>query len=487
MKLRKNEKSLPSKKTFEKKETSFNPCSTGYLKQKILQYDYIFLFFACFFIFNIVSQVTITSSDVAPATFIPAGLILNHDFYFDYAPSMTSDPILSYAFLYQNGHYVSLFPVVTPVLVTPVYLLSYILCNLFNLPISSEDFIILGKTSATIITSLATVIFYFAAKEIFSRKTAIMTAGIFAFATSTWSISSQALWQTGMVELLLIALIWIVIKDARQSNIKNIVLLGILSGLFFFNRPPDALLLIPVIAYIFLYHRERIGHYFIASFAGGLPFLAYNLALFGNFLGGYKENIGRFLITPEIVKNFTGLILAPNVGILVFSPVIILSVIGFCWLRDVQNTDIQRILFILGPVIVLHILLYSSFDSWFSASAYCYGPRYLTGIVPVLCLYIGVFLTRISGWDASDWHTRVTKGITTVLIVISIIIQIIGVIYYPYNLDKTTSLERTWDPADSLIIESYVTGSQEIEKITIYTLPPIPPLFSYTFDRVPGK
>jgi hypothetical protein len=456
------------------------------IKQKIRQYDTVLLFIACFCIFNMVSLVTITSSDVAPATFLPGALILNQNFYFDFASPLTQDPVLTYAFLYQNGHYLSLFPIVTPVLVTPVYLFSYILCNVFNLPLQPEDFIVLGKTSAAIITSLATVIFYSAAKELFSRRTALMAAGIFAFATPTWSISSQALWQTGMVELLLIAMIWIIIRDAKNPSWKNIVIIGILSGLFFFNRPPDSLLLIPVIAYVGLYHRDRIVHYCAGAFAGGFPFLLYNLTYFGNFFGGYKENLGMFFLSPEIFFNFLGLLFGPNVGIIFFAPVVVLSVAGFSWLRDVQDATIQKILFFFGPVVLLHILLYSSYNQWFSASGFCYGPRFLTGIVPVLCLFIGIFLARISTWDTSDWRTLLVKGVTILLVIISVTIQVIGVLFFPYSPDKTASAEKTWDLSHSLIIESYVAGTQEIDRITLYTLPPLPPLFTWTFDRTGG-
>lgn len=483
---RNKKKQAVSTKTTKKDATSIYLPDYPVLKQIVGQYDLLLLFIACFCIFNMVSLVTITSSDVAPATFLPAALILNHDFYFDFASPLTQDPVLTYAFLYQNGHYLSLFPIVTPILVTPVYLFSYILCNLFNLPLQPEELIILGKTSAAIIASLATIIFYAAAKELFSRKTALITAGIFAFATSTWSISSQALWQTGMVEILLIAMIWIIIRDAKRSSWKNIVALGILSGLFFFNRPPDALLLIPIIAYVGLFNRERIAHYCAGVFAGGFPFLLYNLTFFGNFFGGYKENLGRFIISPEIFLNALGLLFGPNVGIVVFAPVVILSFAGFYWLRDITETSVQKILFLFGPVILLHILLYSSFDQWYSASGFCYGPRYLTGIVPVLCLYIGIFLARISKWDPSDQRSKLVKAVTVLIIIASVTIQIIGVFFYPYNPDKTMPAERTWNISDSLIIDSYSTGMQEIDGITLYTIPPLPPLFSWSFNLTRG-
>lgn len=450
---------------------------------RLERFELPIMFILAFLVFNTVSLVTITSSDVAPATFLPAALILNQNFYFDFATSLVTDPGLQYAFLVENGHYVSLFPVVTPILVTPVYYLSYLISNLFGLPITPEDFIILGKTSAALISAAAVVIFYCVAGELFRKRTALLATAVFALATPTWSISSQALWQTGMVELLLIALVYLIVKDGKEHRLLYLVLMGVLSGLFFFNRPPDALLLIPVIAYVLWYRRAGLPHYLLGACAGGLPFLWYNLAIFGNVLGGYKENLGRFVLGPGFIPNYAGLLIAPNVGLLVFAPVLVLAVFGFLRLRDIEGPETRQVLFLFGPVIALHILLYSLFDSWFSASGYCFGPRYLTGIVPILCIYTGIVFSREADRPGKTLQKRGIHVAIALLILASIAIQVIGVFYYPYNLDKTMPESRTWSLSDTLIGESFVTGSQVIEGITVYTLPPLPPLFSYRFSH----
>ena len=98
---------------------------------------------------------------------------------------------------------------------------------------------ILAKTSASVIAALSCVFVYLAGKELFPRKTALFTTLVYAFATSTWSVSSQALWQHGTVELLLILMLWLVIRNERQPSRNTILFLGLLTGLFLFNRPPD--------------------------------------------------------------------------------------------------------------------------------------------------------------------------------------------------------------------------------------------------------
>ena len=80
----------------------------------------------------------------------------------------------------------------------------------------------------------------------------------------------------------------------------------------------------------------------------------------------------------------------------------------------------------------------------------------------------------------------VLATVTVLIIIASVTIQIIGVFFYPYNPDKTMPAERTWNISDSLIIDSYSTGMQEIDGITLYTIPPLPPLFSGSFNLTRG-
>ena len=239
------------------------------------------------------------------------------------------------------------------------------------------------------------VFVYLAGKELFPQKIALATALVYAFATSTWSVSSQALWQHGTVELLLILMIYLVIRNERERSRNYIIFLGLLSGLFLFNRPPDAVLLIPIIGYIVWYERQNLPVYAISAAATGLPFLIYNCTIFGNVFGGYKQNLDFFSFGLSSIGNFIGLLVAPNVGLLIFSPVLILSVYGYLKLNSLPDERIRQVLFVFGPVIVLEILVYSFFGLWETSVAYSYGQRFLTGLVPVLALFLGIAMNEI--------------------------------------------------------------------------------------------
>ena len=476
-KKKKHQKSNPDSNTL--------PDFLERLRNVALDYDFFVLFILIYFIYNTVSEMTM-SGDTNPAAFLPLSLILHQTVYFDSLIGAGGlGPNVAYAFPLVNGHYVSLFPIVTPILITPVYFISYLLFTIFQIPFDVTGVMILAKTCATIIAALSCVFVYLTVKELLSRKIALVTACIYAFATSTWSVSSQALWQHGTVELLLILMIYFMIRNERFPAVKNIVFIGLLTGLFVFNRPPDMILLLPVVGYVIWYATKNLPVYGVSATISGLPFLLYNVLIFGNVFGGYKQNLEFFAFNFDFIRNFAGLLIAPNVGLLVFSPILVLSVLGYLRLQTITNTRIRQVLFVFGPAIVLDILVYSFFGFWDSSTAFSYGQRFLTGFIPVLAIFIGIVVHDFFIADQKDSRTRTVRAVIILLVVISVVIQAIGIFLYPLYPDRSTSSERTWDWNHSITVESFWYGISHINSIITYTFPPLPPLFHYQFG--PGK
>lgn len=452
------------------------------LRNLAMRFDFLILFILIYIVYNTVSRMTM-SGDTNPAAFLPLALLLHQTVYFDAFVGAGLGPNVAYAFPLVNGHYVSLFPIVTPVLITPVYFVSYMLYSVFQIPFDVTSIMILAKTSATIIAALSCVFVYLAGKELFSKKIALLTALVYAFATSTWSVSSQALWQHGTVELLLILMIYLVIKNEQERSRNTIIFMGFLTGLFLFNRPPDAVLLLPIIGYVVWYERQNLLVYAISAAATGLPFLVYNLSIFGNVFGGYSQNLGFFSFGLDSIGNFAGLLVAPNVGLLVFSPVLLMSVFGYLKLHTISSVRIRQVLVVFGPAIVLEILVYSFFGLWESSVAFSYGQRFLTGFVPVLVIFFGISVNEFFIAEPKTFRTRIIQAVIVLLIVSSVIIQAIGVFLYPLYPDRSTSSERPWDWDHNIVIESCQYGISHIDSITIHSFPPLPPLLHLQFDK----
>jgi len=463
-----------------------SPDPRGRFRDIARTHDTLILFVLIFVVYNTVTSIN-WSGDVVPAMFLPMAILLHHTVSFDALgiPGI-SDPSLAYAFPVVNGYHYSWFPIVTPVLSTPLYALSYALALLTGSPVNITYLIPLAKTVAAIIAALSCVFVYLAAKDLFSRNAALATTLVYAFATSTWSVSSQAPWQHGTVELLLSMMIWLVIGNERIPSRRNIVLLGILAGLFVFNRPPEAMLLIPLAGYVIWYERKNLPLFGTAAAAAGLPFLLYNFLIFGSVLGGYQGNLPVFSFGIASLANFAGLLIAPNVGLFIYSPVLVLSVLGYVNLNSIAPGRIRQLLVAFGPAIVLEIFVYCFFSGWDASVAYSYGQRYLTGFLPVLAIYLGIVISSLGPAERPDMRVQALRTAFVVLVVLSVAIQAIGVFLYPFNPDRGSGPEKTWDWTRPLIIESFTYGISRISEITVYSFPPLPPLFHYTFSP-PGK
>jgi len=434
----------------------------------------IVIFLFCFGIYNTYTLIR-GSGDTMPAAYLPLSIIYYHDLFLEHFftnPQTVSD---AYAFTTVNGHLMSIFPIVIPVLITPVVFL----CTGGMTP--DQAVLNLGFIARMIsagIAALAVSTFYLVVIRFVPRKTAIISTLIFAFATSTWSIGSQALWQHGMIELLLLLILYAIIRNEEHPSPAWFIIAGILSGLLVFCRPPDALLLIPVLGYVVLMNRKYLVHYCIPAVLSGLPFLAYNWYFFGNVFGGYVQNLDKFDLSIHAISNYAGLLLSPNKGLFIFSPVLILAIFGYFRLGAPEDNRITRIFQWFGPVLILETIVYCFFSDW--GGGYSYGPRYMTGLLPLLCIYVAIFLSDTAARFRAGMHDYLKVGAIAVLIIFSVIVQFIGVFYFPYLADA--HYPRPWDSSNPLIISSLQDGIEHLDTFAVQSIPPFPPLYYYTRD-----
>ncbi|MCK9630605.1 MAG: tetratricopeptide repeat protein [Methanoregula sp.] len=413
------------------------------------------------------------SGDTISAGYLPFSIIYYQDLFLEHFynnPQLVSN---AYAFITVNGHLMSIFPIVTPVLITPfVYV-----CTLGMTP--GHAFLHIAqivRTTSAGIAALAVCTFYLVVIRFVPRKIAILSTLVFAFATSTWSIGSQALWQHGMVELLLLLILYAIIRNEENPSPIWFIIAGILSGLLVFCRPPDALLIIPVLGYVFWKNRTQSIYYLVPAILSGLPFLAYNWYFFGTISGGYIQNLGRFGLSPEVLANFAGLFLSPNKGLFVFSPVLILAVFGYFRSGSIGNRNLSLLLRWFGPVLILETAMYAFFYDW--GGGYAYGPRFLTSLVPVLCIYVALFLSYTAALFRAGMYDYLKAGAIAFLVVVSVAIQFIGVFYFPYLDDS--HYPQPWDSSNPLIASSLQDGVEQLDTFAVQSIPPFPPLYYYT-------
>jgi 4-amino-4-deoxy-L-arabinose transferase-like glycosyltransferase len=352
--------------------------------------------------------------------------------------------------------------------------IPYFLTILLQVPLNNYVIALIARFASAIVAALSTIVVYQIGRALFSRKAALVTAIIFAFGTTTWAISSQAPWQHGMVELLLALMLLVIVRNETKESGFHLILLGICSGLLAVTRYPDAILLIPIIYYVIRFYRKKAHFYVIPAIISAVPFVMYNFLVFGSLFGGTEKAATLLGISSAIGVQFIRLLLAPNSGFFVFSPVLLMGLWGYLYTKEITNKNIRELLVLYGPTLFLNILIYSSYSGGVGAQ---FGPRWLTGLLPVYILYVGLFLhygLRIfRGWERSLVFTGFA-----LLTLISIGIQIIGAFYFPFLTDIGMDENRVWNASDSLILRSYHDGSTQMITIAVNSIPPLPPLLN---------
>src|SRR5439155_8645875 len=101
----------------------------------------------------------------------------------------------------------------------------------------------LEKLIAGTLAAASAAVFFVLLDGITSRRNALLLTAAYAFGTTTWAISSQALWQhSGGGLLIVLALLALQHWAADEQSPKFLLLAGLWSGLAVAVRPTDGVL-----------------------------------------------------------------------------------------------------------------------------------------------------------------------------------------------------------------------------------------------------
>jgi len=347
----------------------------------------------CFIVYNANFR-SISAGDTYPARYMPFG-ILRHG-------SLSLDPILSLVRQGQppadtywiqkgrNGRAVSLYPVVLPIAVTPLYVPAAIYLQSRDWPEEATDQAarIMEKICASLLAATTAALLYLLLYRRASPRVALLLTLAFAFGTTTWMISSQALWQHGLAGLLIVGALLLITGPATPARV---IAAGVILGLVAGNRPPDTILA-AALAFQGLYWAGRRAPWFVA--AGAIPaglVLAYNLAVPGHWAGAYAL-VGEagFLAQNDILSGLAGLFFSPTHGLFVFSP--FLLAVPFALRRVWADAGHRRLSIAMGVAIALQLLLYAKAD-WTGGASF--GPRWLNDLLPFLFWMLAPLVTSL--------------------------------------------------------------------------------------------
>jgi hypothetical protein len=239
--------------------------------------------------------------------------------------------------------------------------------------------------SPALLVALAGALFFeLARRQGASVRAALWTA--LAFGTTTVVVPYAKSQYSEALQTF--ALLWVVERTTTLTAIWSrgrAVLLGVAGGVLLASKPVYPIV-VPVVA-IMVAHGLSWNPRLIARTAlwvalGAAPFLAtilaWNAVRTGSFLNSGYDTEGAF--TGKIVVGLHGLLFSPSRAVWLFSPLIVLGLLGFPSLYARQRA---RALFYLAISGVL-LLLYAKFRDWHGMGSW--GPRYLVPVTALLCL-----------------------------------------------------------------------------------------------------
>jgi hypothetical protein len=400
------------------------------------------LFLTVVFIYSL-NGTTLGAGDTIPASYLPISILRQLDFDLNEFPFLY-DPKIPYFLQRINGQIVSTYPPWAGLLAVPIYLFPV----LGGVSPQSPLIPALEKLSATLITALSVMFLLFALRRITSEKIAWLIAIIYAFGTSSFSTSSQALWQHGSSQLFLTLTLYWLMKGMEKPRLTAFAGFALASAII--CRPTNILVAIPIAGYILLKRRDQLVGFLLASMPPVLLLGAYNtlylgspfrLAFAATAIGpsGFLE-IALPLLGKPLTEGLVGVLGSPSRGLLIYSPILLFSFLGMAMIWKTSKQVLLKCL-CLAPLLI--ILLTSKWEIWWGG--WCYGPRLLADITPILCLYLYLPLEWASSIPFMKW---VMAGLTAFSIGLHAL-GVFGVGNWNSYPDVDRHPERLWSWADS--------------------------------------
>lgn len=359
------------------------------------------LFLAAFLVY-LISPV-IESSDSRLSLHVSMSLIRQGNTQLDSYTSLVDG---YYALEHIDNHIYNIYPIGPSLLALPfVWIFNIATDGEFEISLRTTWPVALEFVIACFIVALSAVFMYLIARLYLPLLSSLLVFVIFAFGTSAWSISSRALWQHGPSMLILSIALYLL---ARRED-KLIPYVGTLVAFSYLIRPSNSISVIVFAGYVFICHRRQFVKFLIGAAVIGVPFVLSNLSIYHALLSPYytsqKMGIDRF---PQA---FIGYLISPTRGLLIYSPIFLLTIVGVLIKRHRRTFDHLDAAVL--AILILHWIAISFFQDW--AAGLSYGARYFADVTP-----FGIFfMIPVISW-LTEQRRRVAWAITIVLLTVSL-------------------------------------------------------------------
>ncbi len=354
-------------------------------------------------------------------------------------------------FFGRDGHVYSKKGLALSLAQAPLYWLALYLPSLGMLQLVST-------LNAFITAAAGLLVFMFAHRLGFSRRTGLWTALIFGLATIAF-VYAKYLFSEPLAGFLLLLAAYMLLAYRQEAGLRHVALAGLAAGGAVLARANN-LFLLPVFGLYLLWilykqartRDEETGsstsspHRLIASslvpivaftltiaFAGAI-LLTYNALRSGNpFQTGYDLT----LFSPNVGLGLYKLLFSPLRGFFIYSPILLLSLPGWWLLRRQRPAESWLMAGLAGVTILL-------FSAWSSGEGLSWGSRFLVPITPFFAICLAPVIeasgSKVAGsrgtegqGSKGEYHRFYVLRFTFyALLLLSVLIQILGVTINPW-------------------------------------------------------
>jgi hypothetical protein len=300
-------------------------------------------------------------------------------------------------------------------------------------PPSPTTMLHLGKLTAALCVAAAAAVFFGLCRRL-APAAAWPATLLFAFGTCLWSVASQALWTHGPATLpVCLALALLLPGRGADLTARRALLAGLALGGAVLCRPSTALFAAASGGVLLWQRRWRAALGLAAGGAGPLLSLAaLNLRFFGSpLVGGYDQD--NWTDHPPLWVGLAGLTVAPSRGLFVYSPALLVAVVGAWRLRrdggltpgaqgggpgeGGPSAADRGVVAAWLAAAVATLAFYARWHDW--RGGWCYGPRFLCETMPLWCLLFALGHASLRrGW---------ARRLSGALVAASVLVHLLGV------------------------------------------------------------
>jgi hypothetical protein len=329
-----------------------------------------------------------------------------------------------YALQPLNGHIYNKYPIGPSLIALPfAWIADTVSGGTFNDSLLTSWPVLLEIIIACFVVALAAVFVFLTAHLYLPLLPSLFIAAIFAFCTSAWGIASRALWQHGPSMLVLELVLYLLAR--QQKSLLSVV--GFVAGFSYLIRPSNAITIVIVALYVAVVYRRYFVYYLLGLALCLVPFILHSLSVYQTLVPTYYLQQG--VSFQRFFEALAGHFISPARGLLVFSPILLLSFVGIG--IKLRERTFNRLDLAMSAILFLHWIAISLFLDWVGGLSY--GSRYFSDVVP----YFVYFTIPAVAWLIK--RRSIAWGAVAVLFVVSFYIQ-----YYGATHQETT---YTWyDP-----------------------------------------